>query len=167
MFGFGNWGAELASPIDYREFSRTDKRSGEISLLGVYSAIVRVHVRGAEPRSDVGSGFVTEHTAEEHDTAIKTAVTDGLKRTLRHFGDAFGNSLYDRASSARAVAARELTDLRATVLILGELLQLDEVSTRRHVAKKAGQSFNNLAAADLACVLRAMAGALNKRRHAA
>ena len=80
VFGFGNWGAEVVGPIQYREAARA-----EGPALGVYSATVRIQVRGCLPRSDVGTGFASEPTAEDHDTALKAAVTDGLKRALRHF----------------------------------------------------------------------------------
>ena len=36
---------------------------------------------------------MTEETADGHETALKGAVTDGLKRALRSFGDRFGNGL--------------------------------------------------------------------------
>ena len=37
---------------------------------------------------------VAEDTADGHETAVKGAVTDGMKRALRSFGDRFGNGLY-------------------------------------------------------------------------
>ena len=47
---------------------------------------------------DVGYGhsenMPTDHRALE--VALKTAVSDALKRTLRVFGEALGNSLYDK-----------------------------------------------------------------------
>ena len=79
IFGFGNWGSELAGPIEYRPLSTVDGSNG----CGIYSATVRVTVRGCEPHADVGSGAVVEPTAEGHDTAIKAAVTDALKRACR------------------------------------------------------------------------------------
>ena len=166
VFGFGNWGAEVVGPIQYREVGRT-AGDGERPALGVYSATVRVQVRGCLPKSDVGTGFASEATPEEHDTAVKAAVTDGLKRALRHFGEQFGNSLYDRTNSGRTSAARELTDLRATIFSLGAQLGLDEANTRRQVSRRARRPFNSIPSADLACILRAMAEALVKRQRAA
>ena len=59
-----------------------------------YSAPVRVSVAGALPRADIGVHPVAEDTFDGHDTAIKGAVTDGLKRAFRSFGVQFGNGFY-------------------------------------------------------------------------
>ena len=58
-------GAEIrtpAGPIQYREVGRT-AGNAEGPTLGVYSATVRVQVRGCLPKSDVGTGFADEATA--------------------------------------------------------------------------------------------------------
>jgi recombination DNA repair RAD52 pathway protein len=39
---------------------------------------------------------------QSHETAIKGAVTDGIKRALRSFGDQFGASLYDKDANLGA-----------------------------------------------------------------
>ena len=167
IFGHGRWGAELVGPVGYRELTRTHKGSGEVSTVGMYWASVRVHVRGCEPRSDVGCAFTADDSPEAHDTAIKAAVTDAMKRALRQFGDQFGNALYDRANPAHATADRELADLRAAVLAMGTQLGLDEAATRQQAAKKAGRAFTELEIGDLARVLRAMGEALGRSRRAA
>lgn len=53
------------------------------------------------------------------------------------------------------------------MLTLGGQLGLDGAETKRHVAQKTGRPFGQLAAGDLAGVLRAMAEALAKRQRAA
>ncbi|HZU46878.1 MAG TPA: Rad52/Rad22 family DNA repair protein, partial [Mycobacterium sp.] len=78
-FGFGNWGGEVVGDIRYQALHFGEPHE----TAGMYWATVRVTVRDCEARSDVGCGFATEPTAEAHDTAIKAAVTDGLKRALR------------------------------------------------------------------------------------
>jgi DNA repair and recombination protein RAD52 len=45
---------------------------------------------------DIGVGVYSKGTQQEVEKAIKEAVSDGLKRALRAFGDQFGNSLYDK-----------------------------------------------------------------------
>ncbi len=168
IFGYGRWGAELVGPVGYRDLARTHRKTGEVSTVGMYWASVRVHVHGCEPRSDVGCAFATDDGPEAHDTAIKAAVTDAMKRALRQFGDQFGNALYDRANPAHASAARELADLRAAVLAMGAQLGLDEVVTRQQAAKKAGgRPFAELEVGELARVLRAMGEALVRGRRAA
>ena len=85
LFGPDNWGAELAAPVSYHELRRSQAKSGAISSTGIYSAMVRVRVRGCLPKADVGSATTVDETSESHETAIKAAVTDAMKRALRHF----------------------------------------------------------------------------------
>ena len=164
IFGYGNWGGEVVGDICYQQL----QLGGEPhETAGMYWATVRVRVRDCASRSDVGCGFATEATVEAHDTAIKAAVTDALKRALRQWGPQFGNSLYDRASPTRLSSARELSDLRSAVLALGAALGLDENSTRKHAAARAGKPFNSLTPTDLAGLLKVMAEAVTKRQKAA
>lgn len=51
----------------------------------------------AVPRDEASAGVIASPDATE--TAIKGAVTDALKRALRTFGNAFGNSLYSKGDS--------------------------------------------------------------------
>ena len=94
VFGYGGWGYELLADVALREIENVDPKTGEVKLIRAYSAPVRVTVPGAPPRTDIGFHAVTEETAEGHETAAKGAVTDGMKRALRSFGDRFGNGLY-------------------------------------------------------------------------
>lgn len=167
VFGHGRWGAEVVGPVAFREISRADQKTGEILAVGMYWATVRVQVSGCEPRSDVGFAFTADDTPEAHDTAIKGAVTDAMKRALRQFGDQFGNQLYNRANPVHSNAARELADLRAAVLTLGARLGLDEAATREQATKKIGRPFADLTAAELAHLIRAMADALRRPQRAA
>lgn len=90
-------------------------------------------------------------------------MTDGLKRALRLFGDQFANRLYEWPNAGSTAEANELTDLRASALLLGAQLGLDEPGTKQRVAAKAQRHFDDLDATDLARIVRAMAGALGKR----
>lgn len=94
VFGFGGWGYELVADVTLREIENVDPRTGEVKRVRAYSAPVRVTVPGAPSRTDIGFHTVTEETADGHETALKGAVTDGLKRALRSFGNRFGNGLY-------------------------------------------------------------------------
>ena len=109
VFGFGGWGYELAGEVTLREIETVDPATGEVRCTRAYSAPVRVTVPGAPPRTDVGFHAVADESADGHETAIKGAVTDGMKRALRSFGDRLGNGLYGRASRrplGRAVPTR-------------------------------------------------------------
>ena len=80
--------------MSLRRIESVDTRTGEIKVSFAYSAPVRVSVNGAPPRTDLGFHVVTDDNPEGHETAAKGAVTDGLKRAFRSFGDRFGNGLY-------------------------------------------------------------------------
>ena len=94
IFGFGGWGYELVENVTLRRIETVDPQTGEITTASAYSAPVRVTVAGALPRTDLGVHPVTEDNLDGHDTAMKGAVTDGLKRAFRSFGAQFGNGFY-------------------------------------------------------------------------
>ncbi len=94
IFGYGGWGYELVGDVTLREIENVDPETGVVSLIRAYSAPVRITVPGAPARTDVGFHAVADETPDGHETAVKGAVTDGLKRALRSFGARFGNGLY-------------------------------------------------------------------------
>ena len=94
IFGYGGWGYELVENVTLRRIETVDPQTGEITTASAYSAPVRVTVAGALPRTDLGVHPVTEDNLDGHDTAMKGAVTDGLKRAFRSFGVQFGNGFY-------------------------------------------------------------------------
>ena len=111
IFGFGGWGFELAADVTLRQIENVDTKTGEVKTTSFYSAPVRVTVPGAPPRTDIGFNSVAEDNADGHETAIKGAVTDGMKRALRSFGVQFGNGFYGdqpaEAPKAQRTAARQ------------------------------------------------------------
>ena len=94
IFGFGGWGYELVGDVTLRRIETVDTQTGEVKVDQGYSAPVRVTVAGALPRTDIGVHPVAEDNFDGHDTAMKGAVTDGLKRAFRSFGVQFGNGFY-------------------------------------------------------------------------
>ena len=94
IFGYGGWGYELAGDVTLRQIETVDTQTGEVKVASAYSAPVRVTVAGALPRTDIGVHPVAEDTLDGHDTALKGAVTDGMKRAFRSFGVQFGNGFY-------------------------------------------------------------------------
>ena len=111
IFGFGGWGYELVSDVTLRQFENVDTKTGEVKTTSFYSAPVRVTVPGAPPRTDIGFNAVAEDNADGHETAIKGAVTDGMKRALRSFGVQFDNGFYGdqpaEEANGRRPAARQ------------------------------------------------------------
>lgn len=92
IFGYAGWSYEVLD-AEMKPVPTGNKGEAE----AVYLAKIRVKALGVE-RTDVGfcdlaggkSGPKTNH----HMMAWKGAVTDGLKRAMRGFGNQFGNSLY-------------------------------------------------------------------------
>ena len=106
IFGYGGWGYELLGDAVLRQVETADAKTGEVRRFRAYTAAVRVTVAGAQPRTDVGYHAVAEETADGHETAVKGAVTDGMKRALRSFGQRFGNGLAgEQPAPAQAPAA--------------------------------------------------------------
>lgn len=97
IFGFDGWSYTVMSCSCVSERPRPigqDKKDG----FGVtYTAQVRVIVDGVS-REDVGAGHGYDlDCGLAHESAIKEAITDALKRALRTFGNPFGLALYDKS----------------------------------------------------------------------
>ncbi len=85
IFGFGKWG--------YRVLSKSRE---SVSDKEFYTADIELYVIGCPfPFPGEGVGVPQNSTIEQHEKARKEAVTDALKRALRHYGDQFGLSLYN------------------------------------------------------------------------
>lgn len=98
IFGFGNWSYSVSK----LEQVSQEKNQNE-NLVVCYKAIVKVLVHNNPHtlnvnREDVGFGTgISKTLADAHENGAKEAITDALKRTLRSFGNQFGNSLYDKS----------------------------------------------------------------------
>ncbi len=164
VFGFGGWGYELAGEVTLREIETVDPQTGEVKCTRAYSAPVRVTVPGAPPRTDVGFHAVTDESADGHETALKGAVTDGMKRALRSFGDRFGNGLYgEHPAVSLTGSADSLTpSLRATLVRLGVMQGFGEEQVRAAVRTKTGRDLEEVTAAELAPLIEGAAGKLGR-----
>ncbi len=97
-FGYGNWGYEV------KELSQVSEEinQNQNKVIG-YKAIITITVFDARHqhyvvREDFGFGTgIAKDYASAHESAGKEAVTDGLKRGFRTFGNQFGNALYDKS----------------------------------------------------------------------
>jgi len=98
IFGFGNWSYTISSLEQVSQETNTNQ-----NLILCYKAIIRLTVYGLDfskqvTKEDVGFGTgISKTLAEAHEGGAKEAVTDGLKRAMRSFGNQFGNSLYDKS----------------------------------------------------------------------
>ena len=97
-FGFGNWSYNVTLLEQVSE----ELNQNQNKVIG-YKAIVAVtvydlHHKATVTREDVGFGTgIARDYASAHESGAKEAVTDGLKRAFRTFGNQFGNALYDKS----------------------------------------------------------------------
>jgi DNA recombination protein Rad52 len=168
IFGFDGWSYET---VDTKCVSEAPRKIGKAQKDGwgvTYTSRVRVTVHGIV-REDFGAGHGYDVDAGlAHESAVKEAVTDALKRALRTFGNPFGLALYDKsranvepveqqrtavqqAEQQRPSAAsmkrgleeieRELLDCHSTVAV--ETC----AATWRHILKRDGWTKDYIAAA--------------------
>lgn len=118
VFGFGGWSYEILNTtvLHSAPYERKDK-SG-------YAHVVRSHVRvrvGDVVRDEIGVGVgELPGPAAAIELAEKAAVTDGLKRALKSFGNRFGLALYDKQQEGVGAG-------RAAQAMLDELGRTDDV----------------------------------------
>lgn len=102
IFGFDGWSYSVDTLAKTNEMlaDKKDRNGAEFQQWEVgYTAMVTVTVGGVS-RQDVGHGQGHSRQAgDAHDSAVKEAVTDGLKRSLRTFGNPFGLALYDKTKA--------------------------------------------------------------------
>ena len=167
IFGHDGWGAEVVGEVGYRPL-----KAGNSAAIGLYTATVRVRVTGCPPRSDVGCAIVAENSADAHTTAYKGAVTDAMKRALRHFGDQFGNALYtgarERAEAEVSapilpVSAESADTLRRRVMEIASNGGSDEARTREWVTQRYGRPLEELDAPALGDAVQTLSSGLNRR----
>lgn len=98
VFGYGNWSYTITK---LEQVSQETNQNQNVVVC--YKAIVKLiaydtsHSKNIN-REDVGFGSgIAKTLSDAHESGAKEAVTDGLKRALRSFGNQFGNSLYDKS----------------------------------------------------------------------
>ena len=163
IFGPDHWGAEVVGDIAYRPLPPSSE--GDDGP-GVYMATVRVAVDGCRPHSDVGTAVITEQTAEGHAVACKAAVTDGLKRALRHFGERFGNGLSAAVIDRALPPDAEADGLRHRVLEIAAAAGADEMRTRDWIEKRYGRPLDALSGQSLLDAVDARSRGLHRRNGA-
>ena len=190
IFGYGGWGYELVGDVTLRRIETVNPQTGEVKVEQGYSAPVRVSVAGALPRTDLGVHPVAEETFDGHDTAIKGAVTDGLKRAFRSFGVQFGNALLRRPaagrqppqpqrvpapSNGRSGQAQangkgrnesQIEKLRKRLIEIAAEQGLDEDQVRSAVVDRTGKSLDDLDGTELGPLVEAAANKLRQMQQA-
>ena len=187
IFGYGGWGYELVGDVTLRRIETVDTQTGEVKVSHAYSAPVRVTVAGALPRTDTGVHPVAEDTLDGHDTAIKAAVTDGMKRAFRSLGVQFGNGFYGdqqptantsrpervpvqaNGRSGQGQANRnesQAQTLRKRLIEIAVEQGLDEDKVRTAVVNRTGKNIDDLTAAELGPLVEAAANKLREMKQA-
>ncbi len=196
IFGYGGWGYELVGDVTLRQVETVDTHTGEVKVASAYSAPVRVTVAGALPRTDLGVHPVAEDTQDGHDTAMKGAVTDGLKRAFRSFGVQFGNGFYgdqpqvgnapqpqrvpaqsqprtgngangnSGQNQANDRAEAQAEKLRRRLFEIAAEQGLDEDQVRTAVVDRTGKSIDDLDGTELGPLVEAAANKLRQMQQA-
>ena len=101
IIGALNWYIEI---VDHRMVKN------DVEPIG-YQCTVRIHIPSCAFQGEgIGFNALTTkdgkllQTPESHDTAIKGAESDAVKRALRYLGDPFANFLYEDTAVRRAMA---------------------------------------------------------------
>ncbi len=97
IFGFDNWTRET---MDIKCVSEKEREIGQSKAPGwgvTYLCKVRVVVDGDVAREGCGAGHgIDRDLGQAHESAIKEAETDAMKRAFMTFGNPFGLALYDK-----------------------------------------------------------------------
>ena len=96
IFGFDSWDQEI---VELKCVSERERKIGRDQKAGwgvSYVASIRINVNGIK-REGVGAGHgIDVDPGQAHESAIKEAATDAMKRALMTFGNQFGLALYDK-----------------------------------------------------------------------
>ena len=100
IFGFDNWTRET---IDIKCVSEKEREIGSSKAPGwgvTYICKARVIVGGVA-REGCGAGHgIDRDLGQAHESAIKEAETDAMKRAFMTFGNPFGLALYDKTQAS-------------------------------------------------------------------
>ena len=105
VFGHGNWSYAITSLDQVSQETNTNQ-----NVVICYKAVVKLTVYSLDhskhiSKEDVGFGTgISKMLADAHEGGAKEAVTDSIKRSMRSFGNQFGNSLYDKSRNHQTQA---------------------------------------------------------------
>ena len=96
IFGFDGWSRET---VEVKCVAEKERAIGDSKAPGwgvTYICRVRIEALGI-PREGCGTGHgIDRDLGQAHESAIKEAETDAMKRALMTFGNQFGLALYDK-----------------------------------------------------------------------
>jgi len=101
IFGFDGWTREM---VDLRQLGEPYQVAGKDTWRVNYSARVRI-TAGGVVRDGCGFGQgIDKDVGQAHESALKEAETDAMKRAFMTFGNPFGLALYDKSQANVAEA---------------------------------------------------------------
>ncbi len=149
IFGHGAWSYSVLKCDCVAQNPRKIGKAQKDGFAVTYVATVRTEV-AKTIREDVGAGHGYDvDPGLAHESAVKEAVTDALKRCLRTYGNPFGLALYDKDRANVGVDidwSQERDDL--TRLIQGcqnldDLVELWKTENMQRFIKHAPQEFSS------------------------
>jgi DNA repair and recombination protein RAD52 len=128
IFGFDGWTRET---VDLRQLGEPYQVQGKDTWRVNYSAKVRV-TAGGIVREGCGFGQgIDRDVGQAHESALKEAETDAMKRALMTFGNPFGLALYDKTkANVQAPRVEYITDAQRdeiTVMAQGAGVELIDI----------------------------------------
>lgn len=99
IFGHGGWSSQIT--MEKNVINEKDDR-GRWNV-GYLSTVKVTLLNGSgTSHEDCGSGEgIDNNKLKAHEKAMKSAITDAMKRAARHFGERLGNALYVKGSGMR------------------------------------------------------------------
>ena len=96
IFGFDGWQRETIAVQCVSERERTLGSSNRAGWGVTYTARVRIRVGDVIREGSGGGHGIDADLGQAHESALKEAETDAMKRALMTFGNPFGLALYDK-----------------------------------------------------------------------
>ena len=122
IFGFGAWDRET---VELRQIGEPREVDGKMRV--DYMARVRITV-GDVIRDGCGFGQgIDRDVGQAHESALKEAETDAMKRALMTFGNPFGLALYDKTRAEVGVDASP-AELKEAVSIITAAPDVDAMT---------------------------------------
>lgn len=164
IFGFDGWNRETVELRQLGEPRVTQDRYGKDQIRVGYSARVRITVLTPTGSLIVreGCGFgsgIDKDVDQAHESALKEAESDAMKRALMTFGNPFGLALYDKTQANVAVVeAAAVTAAKAAI----DLCRSEDELTQWSADNKA--ALDSMSNDDRAAVRKAYAARLAQVR---
>jgi len=144
IFGFGGWSYQVIESTCVHQGPREIGQQKKAGFGVTYTARVQVTVAGVI-RDDFGAGHGYDvDCGLAHESAVKEAVTDGLKRALRSFGNPFGLALYDKSRENVGIDLPPFDALAAHDRIARKLEAVQSIADLADVWKSEAQTIRQI-----------------------